>query len=124
MRPSVAIAFVCAVTSAHADPPHPCEWRHYDEEPRCPGKVALLDYNDEPNLPAPVEVQLPAPAPPPSPPRPPPTDYERDWRWQADVALGVGSAVVDGVRVMSWPQLSVTTGAHFARMSLLGEYSL
>jgi len=130
MRPSVAIAFVCATTSAYAapGPPHPCEWRHYDEEPRCPGKVAVLDYNDEPSLPVPVEKQLPdrepAPAPPPPPPRPPPIDYERDWRWQADVALGVGSAVVDGVGVANWPQLSVTTGAHFARLSLLGEYSL
>jgi hypothetical protein len=130
MRPSVAIAFVCAATSAHADPgpPHPCAWRHYDEEPSCPGKVALLDYNDEPNIPVPVEKQLPdreaVPAPQAPLPRPPPIDYERSWRWQADVAFGVGSAVVNGVGITNWPQLSVTTGAHFARLSLLGEYSL
>jgi len=132
MRPSVAIAFVCSITSAHAEPgpPHPCAWRHYDEEPRCPGTVAVLDYNDEPNGTAPVEVQLPdrepalTPPPPPPPPRRPSIDYERDWRWQADVALGFGSAVVDGVGVANWPQLAVTAGSHFARLSVLGEYSL
>ncbi len=128
MRPSAAIAFVCAITPAYAGndpgPPHPCAWRHYDEEPSCPGKVAVLDYNDEPSTATSVDVQPPDREPAPAPPPPPPIDYDRAWGWQADVALGIGSAVVDGVGVASWPQLSVATGMHHARLALLGEYSL
>jgi hypothetical protein len=134
MRPSVAIAFVCAATSAHAEPgpPHPCAWRHYDEEPSCPGKVAVLDYNDEPNSVGPRYGQLPdseplSPSPvppPPPPPRPPSIDYERLWGWQCEVALGLGSAVVDGIGVGNWPQLSGAIGMQHARVTLMGEYSL
>ncbi len=131
MRPSIALAALACTSppalagSLETDPgpPLPCEWRHYDEEPRCPGRVARLDYNDGTDATQAGDAEPMPAAPPPAPARPP-LGEPRDWQWQGDLALALGNARVDGAAVDTYPTLVAAAGVHRERWTLLGEYAL
>ena len=51
-------------------------------------------------------------------------DYEHRVRWQAELALFLGGAPIDGVPASTSPGYSLAAGVHRDRITVLGEYTL